>query len=831
MIKRLLCILFLLAFLLPQSSGKAAPAPAPWIDARQHGNIAYFLYNQPAVIRRYDLSTAAWMADIPLSDTPKHFTFDGNYLYMVYIYPGGLSRMNLDGTDEITLCSSWGGADILISGQFLFQTSQGITTRDLQTCDYLSYSTSGGASSRYSSIAHSLRRIYLVGYQMKPLTFDAAGKFEYEGKFGPTGIPVANKTWVFPDETRVADNGGTVYNPQTLKDIGSFNGPVDDLTFVGNQPIVLRGNTLIAYTPNVLETGRYALNHHPTRIFAQNETIFVFYNSKTGPQVEQVALDDFYGPTLWEPPDPDHMRFIPDQIVMGNHEVLYLLSKAYASIFPWSVAERRYLPAIPLRSAPLLITASPVDDFLYTVYPSGAVYQIRVGPDAHEVAFTGLPRNPCGLQAVDAYVFTCDYILGGFHRTFSNIGDQIYGLEPVWTGKGTTAWSQGSRTLFYLADDVSWHQVWSEHIEADGRITQLKQGYNLNGYLEPIAPLRSNYDGSRLFVGPDQMIDGLTLRPLARLPETAFDAAWRTTTLFTLQQTQTGMQVQRWTEMQTADKSVGLPDTPLAIFPIDEGLVTVSHQLGQVRMIIWDESLDLISESGAVGFRAEHQSGDQPKKLTFTLQNPGLYQSVLWDFGDGTTSSDDSPEHTYSAFGSYPVTVELTYLDGTVTFQSYVNAGSTLYLPLLLDFTSPKRSILPGLYLVEDACDLHSPNLGGDYSSELVECIESIEVLEDGSMRFDYSWTWRARTDSTLLCGEKASDVGDRHIYLKDGSGRKYYPLEAGGAAAEVIDCMEDHFTYYGWFLFPAPVGGSKAFTLYDTNPEVMITFPTLRFP
>lgn len=48
--------------------------------------------------------------------------------------------------------------------------------------------------------------------------------------------------------------------------------------------------------------------------------------------------------------------------------------------------------------------------------------------------------------------------------------------------------------------------------------------------------------------------------------------------------------------------------------------------------------------------------------MYFTM---GTVQSVSWDFGDGNTSTEDKPEHTFSATGSYTVEVTVTYTDGT----------------------------------------------------------------------------------------------------------------------------------------------------------------------
>ncbi len=51
-------------------------------------------------------------------------------------------------------------------------------------------------------------------------------------------------------------------------------------------------------------------------------------------------------------------------------------------------------------------------------------------------------------------------------------------------------------------------------------------------------------------------------------------------------------------------------------------------------------------------------------KKAFTINNTTNIQSVLWDFGDGTTSTEQNPIHEYATAGTYTVTLTVTYHDG-----------------------------------------------------------------------------------------------------------------------------------------------------------------------
>jgi PKD repeat protein len=57
-------------------------------------------------------------------------------------------------------------------------------------------------------------------------------------------------------------------------------------------------------------------------------------------------------------------------------------------------------------------------------------------------------------------------------------------------------------------------------------------------------------------------------------------------------------------------------------------------------------------------FSASPRSGAAPLQVNFTNESSGLVTSWLWNFGDGTTSTDENPTHTYESPRTY--TAKLT---------------------------------------------------------------------------------------------------------------------------------------------------------------------------
>ncbi|MCC4771150.1 PKD domain-containing protein [Methanosarcina sp. DH2] len=70
------------------------------------------------------------------------------------------------------------------------------------------------------------------------------------------------------------------------------------------------------------------------------------------------------------------------------------------------------------------------------------------------------------------------------------------------------------------------------------------------------------------------------------------------------------------------------------------------------------------NESISADFLASQVSGEAPLTIQFTDASTGPVTSWLWEFGDGSTSSDKDPSHTYSGAGIYDVA--LTVDNGTV---------------------------------------------------------------------------------------------------------------------------------------------------------------------
>lgn len=58
-------------------------------------------------------------------------------------------------------------------------------------------------------------------------------------------------------------------------------------------------------------------------------------------------------------------------------------------------------------------------------------------------------------------------------------------------------------------------------------------------------------------------------------------------------------------------------------------------------------------------------TGDAPVSISFSDKSTGGATSWFWEFGDGTTSSEKNPSHTYTELGKYTVKLTVSNADGS----------------------------------------------------------------------------------------------------------------------------------------------------------------------
>ena len=102
-------------------------------------------------------------------------------------------------------------------------------------------------------------------------------------------------------------------------------------------------------------------------------------------------------------------------------------------------------------------------------------------------------------------------------------------------------------------------------------------------------------------------------------------------------------------------------------------------------------------EAPVAAFSASPTSGKAPLTVSFTDQSTGSPTSWKWTFGDGNTSTEKNPVHTYSKAGLYSVTLTASNANGSnaLTKSSYIAVSNVLNAPVTNFSASPTSGKVP----------------------------------------------------------------------------------------------------------------------------------------
>lgn len=110
--------------------------------------------------------------------------------------------------------------------------------------------------------------------------------------------------------------------------------------------------------------------------------------------------------------------------------------------------------------------------------------------------------------------------------------------------------------------------------------------------------------------------------------------------------------------------------------------VSLSVSTGSETQVASVPGLITVNEAAvpSVSFGSQVRIGEAPLAVTFDNQTTGSQTSYLWEFGDGTSSTERSPTHAFEAPGQYDVTLTVSGPGGTSsqTVSSFVSVVSPL---------------------------------------------------------------------------------------------------------------------------------------------------------
>jgi PKD repeat protein len=187
-------------------------------------------------------------------------------------------------------------------------------------------------------------------------------------------------------------------------------------------------------------------------------------------------------------------------------------------------------------------------------------------------------------------------------------------------------------------------------------------------------------------------------------------------------------------------------------------------------------------------FKANPTSGVVPLTVDFTDQSIGQIDTWSWDFGDGNTSDEQNPTHTYREVGSYTVVLDVSGSEGSdrETKSNYITVRkASPYREIVQDpandaLQSRPRDVYAGCDLDQDG---KKEILLTDYSDG--GKVHVYEFIANNTIELVWSSNGTASTYATPARSVKVGDL--------DGNGREEILLPIG---------RYDNSTEHGLYVF-----------------------------
>lgn len=573
----------------------AEAVATPWLDAGRVGDVVYFLATVPSRIERFDLAAERWLPTVLLSDTlvPTAFVPTAEGIYVAY--GRTLVRRSLDLATETPLINTTVENNLLfVAGNFLYYDGGGSSSYNrvygtvhratLAAGPAVSPSTLYGNQYKQVAIAASLGKGFARSTGSTPsdivmfkLAADGSVTESIDSPYH-SNFPPANRTFLLPGDTRVADDSGTIYSTTDLSFAGSFGSRLTDLAFLADgSPVILREQTLTLAAPgSTLETSRVALPQEAVRLFTRGSTVFAFGTPALAGGTYRVSKVDknAFGPIPGgKDSEAPVARYSVDDAFLGGDNVVHVLSRSLPGLVRWSADTRSLLTTLGLRGVPFRASHQPGQSRVLFSYLDGVITAVplRAAPAV---------ENPLGVLnlRVRAMVDIGDHVVlnvassqssGDMRTVLGPNGFMGTAWESLYYGN-VLAWVDSSRRLYSVAPHNS-DSLLYEIVPESGVLPT--SGAKTAASLTP--PLRFNPENTLAATGNGRVVNA-DLEQVGVLANDIVDATWLTDGLYTLRSARGGTEIQQWTRSTYLLKnSLSLSGVPVRIFRLSDAQMAV----------------------------------------------------------------------------------------------------------------------------------------------------------------------------------------------------------------------------------------------------------------
>lgn len=528
-------------------------AYALYVSSATSENTVYFLFSAPNIIARYDMAAREELGPIALPGVPTAMAVSGGHAYVALHRE--LYALDLE-TEELEYVRGFAEdvTSLVILGENVYATTQsGANTSALALADHHLIETHADFYSGKQFLGSEKNKaIYFRSVGISPSDIQKMNVAANGGLASSYGSPYhgdypdASTVYLNASESRIYDNAGIAYFAADLTYAGSIGGPVDALTFIGDNPIAARGTKLQVYSASNAPQGEITLATKPTLLAAWDQTVFAFNTTARYFTATPISLDQFTLPKPGEAVNPKELAYTPEFIDSDGQDKIYLVDKETLSVFVYSSSQKQYIASWPMLAPPTWASYSAAHKRLYLGFANGEIKYFPTEVDTpKEQHLITLPGPIYGLLSAGNYVFAHDPSgAWGTHYLINSIGAIVSSVE--WRDPGAQyVFNPRLGRIYHHRDGTSPNDIeWSDFNTQTGMWGANGDSPYHGDTLQIRLPLRVSADGQLIINGAGQILDASSLVILNSLPNNLKDALWLGDNLITV--TESGGAIQFW---------------------------------------------------------------------------------------------------------------------------------------------------------------------------------------------------------------------------------------------------------------------------------------------
>jgi len=257
--------------------------------AMQSEKVYYFLFDAPSRVERFNMGEGEWMPPVPLDFSASALWVERGEIYLAR--GSDILKVEGDGSSNVVTTVLFEIEDIFITRGILVASTTSIEDQmQSYLLDEMRIGSRGFPPLPIASFAvaedgdvygRTGRNSSGALYEVRLSNSGAFREFR-RGSFGTAHPQNTERIFVNPSGSRLIGDMGTIYSTNSLDIVDNISGDITDMAFDHvNDPVVLRGATVVGYDRDFDRNREVDLGDPALRIGIDQRTVWAFFSDPT----------------------------------------------------------------------------------------------------------------------------------------------------------------------------------------------------------------------------------------------------------------------------------------------------------------------------------------------------------------------------------------------------------------------------------------------------------------------------------------------------------------------------------------------------------------------